>query len=338
MRERCKDMIIKRYSLCPKQTKIIPKQTFLQFLLVNSDFFRILVPVMYTLKDFLTSVIGMSGDDVPSDEMYCSESNTQLTFLTNLMQETLAGYSYTLVRKGWLKLIYGGSELLLQEGDLLIYSPGIQISIVSGSTDYRSVCLIVDERVALEIPNVRNVILTAYQPLVELGCPVIHFNAEQAEHFWQHMHEIIEYLHSSHRYLQESLRTLFSQFILDLMDVVDKKLGPGQISERSAELFIAFVRQLTLNFVEHHDLQFYANHLHVTTIHLSRVVRQVSGRTVADYINQMLLLESLWLLKTTNLPLSIIAERLHFSDQSSFGRFFLRMRGISPKQYRAVSA
>lgn len=291
---------------------------------------------MYTLKDFLTRVIGMSLEDMPSAEMFCSESNTQLTFLTNLMQETLAGYSYTLVRNGWIKLIYSGSELLLQEGDLLIYSPGMQISIVSGSDDYLSVCLIVDEQVALENPSVRNVIHTAYQPLVELGRPVIHFTPEQAEHFWQHMHEIIQYLHTSHRYLQESLRTLFSQFILDLMDVEDRKLGAVRISERSTELFVAFMRLLTKHFIEHHDLKFYAEQLHVTTIHLSRVVRQVSSRTVADYINQMLLMESLWLLKTTTLPLSIIADRLCFSDPSSFGRFFLRMRGISPKQYRSV--
>ena len=48
----------------------------------------------------------------------------------------------------------------------------------------------------------------------------------------------------------------------------------------------------------------------------------------------MLLMEAVWLLRSTDLPLAAIAERLHFSDHSSFGRFFTRMRGISPKRYR----
>ena len=35
---------------------------------------------MYTLTGFLTSILGMAKDEMPSREMYCSESNTQKTF------------------------------------------------------------------------------------------------------------------------------------------------------------------------------------------------------------------------------------------------------------------
>ena len=266
--------------------------------------------------------------------MYCSESNTKLTFLTNLMQETLAGYGYTLVRQGKLELIYSNHRLTLQRGDLLIYSPGFQITIVGGSEDYHSVCLIVDEQSALETPGVSNVLRTAYQPIAELGQPIVHLNDTQAAHFWQHMQEMISYQHSSHRFLQECLRTLFTQFILDLMDAMERNIGHRQMNERATELFVAFMRLLTKHFKEHHDISFYSGHLHVTTTHLSRIVRQVTGRTVIEYINQMLFMEAAWLLQSTNLSIYNIAERLHFSDQSSFARFFTRMRGISPKAYR----
>ena len=289
---------------------------------------------MYKLRDFLTSVLGMSHGDVVSDEIYCSESNTRLTFLTNQMQETLAGYSYTLVHDGWLQLLYNDRMLVLKQGDLLIYSPGVQIRIVNGSKNYHSACLIIDEQAALEIPAVRNVAHTAYQPIAELGRPIIHLDDEQAAHFWQHMLEIISYQHTCHRYLHEVLRTLFTQFALDLMDVMAQNIGPGQVSERTTEQFIAFMRLLNQHFIEHHYIGFYAEQLHITTIHLSRIVRQVTGRTVVNYINQMLLMEAAWLLQTTDLSIAAISERLHFSDQSSFGRFFTRMKGISPKAYR----
>jgi len=71
-----------------------------------------------------------------------------------------------------------------------------------------------------------------------------------------------------------------------------------------------------------------------TPIYLSRIVRHITGHTVVDYINQMLLMEASWLLQTTDLSIAAIAERLHFADQSSFGRFFTRMKGIAPKAYR----
>lgn len=152
---------------------------------------------VYTLRGLLTSILGMSHDEIPSEEIYCSESNTQLTFLTNTMQETLAAFSYTLVREGRLELIYNGNELTLQRGDLLIYSPGFQITIIGGSDDYHSVCLIADELSALETPGVSNFVRIAYQPIAELGQPVVHLNDAQTAHFWQRMQEIIRYQHSS---------------------------------------------------------------------------------------------------------------------------------------------
>ena len=85
----------------------------------------------------------------------------------------------------------------------------------------------------------------------------------------------------------------------------------------------------------HEEYQTEIADLCITTTHLSRIVRQVTGRTVVDYVNQMLLMEASWLLQTTDLPLAVIAERLHFADQSSFGKFFRRMKGVSPKAYRS---
>lgn len=289
---------------------------------------------MYKLKDFLVDIIGLQDKDVHSDELYCSESNTQLTFLTNQMQKSFAGYSYTLVCAGWVKLIYNNRELTLRPGDIYIYSPGFQVTIVSGSEDYKSICLMIDEETALETPAVRNLVHTAYHPVAELGQPVIHLNPQQTTHFWNRMQEMIRYQESSHRFLQESLRTLHSLFLLDLMDAMESNIGHYQQSERTTELFIAFMRLLPKHYVDHHDLKFYASQLHVTTTHLSRVVRQMTGRTVTDYINQMLIMEATWMLQSTDLSIADIAERLHFSDQSSFGRFFTRMKGIPPKSYR----
>ena len=51
------------------------------------------------------------------------------------------------------------------------------------------------------------------------------------------------------------------------------------------------------------------------------MVRQVTGRTVVDYINQMLLMEASFLLQTSGLSITQIADRLHFADTPSFSKF-----------------
>lgn len=289
---------------------------------------------MYRLREYLQTVIGLTPAALPSDELFCTETNVEQTFLTNQMQETLAAYSYTLVRQGWLRLNYSGRELVLQPGDLYIYSPGFQVTILGGSADYRSVCLIADEHMTLESPAMWNIIRTAYFPIAELGQPVVRLSAQQAAHLDSRMREVMAYLQSQHQFLDDCLRSLYTLFLLDLRNMMEQSIGNHHYGERTTDLFIAFIRLLPHHFIEHHDIGFYADQLHITTTHLSRIVRQMTGRTVVDYVNQMLLMEAVWLLQTTDLSQAAIAERLHFADQSSFGKFFTRLKGLSPKAYR----
>ena len=115
---------------------------------------------MYRLKDFFLSVLGADEADIPSDEITCSKTDIKLTFMTNEMQDTLAAYSYTLVEQGWLTLIYNGRQMTLAPGDLYIYSPGFQVTIVGGSEDYHGICLIADEGMTLQMPTIRDIIRT----------------------------------------------------------------------------------------------------------------------------------------------------------------------------------
>ena len=60
----------------------------------------------------------------------------------------------------------------------------------------------------------------------------------------------------------------------------------------------------------------------------------MSGRTVDDHINDLLLSKAKILLKSTGLNIVQIADRLHFADAPSFSRFFSRLAGVSPRKYR----
>lgn len=59
-----------------------------------------------------------------------------------------------------------------------------------------------------------------------------------------------------------------------------------------------------------------------------------SGRTVVEYINRLLLMEAIWLLESTSLSIDEIAERINYADSTTFGRFFFRMKGVTPREYR----
>ena len=278
------------------------------------------------------------GDDLPEkswdDGMYCIEENAVKILRSNLKHGFVSCFAFMIVDKGWMRIHYNGRELTFYPNDLYIYSPGLPVTVVATSDDFHGFCLMADEHVTIEVPSVHDLVHLAYMPIVQLHEPKQTLPAEAAQHLLMKMREIIGYLHSDHIYKGEVLRMLYSIFLLDLQNAQNRAIVHRQTPQRVEEIFIGFIRLLPDHFAEHHDIPFYSSALHISSVYLSRVVRQVTGRTVIDYINQMLLMEASFLLRTSELSITQIADRLNFADTPSFSKFFSRLNGMSPKEYR----
>jgi len=79
---------------------------------------------------------------------------------------------------------------------------------------------------------------------------------------------------------------------------------------------------------------FYAEQLRLTPNHLSSVIRQQSGQTVMQWLNERTILQAKVLLKHSDLSSSDIAFRLGFTEATLFSRFFRRETDMTPKEYR----
>jgi AraC-like DNA-binding protein len=77
-----------------------------------------------------------------------------------------------------------------------------------------------------------------------------------------------------------------------------------------------------------------AEQLLLTPNHLSAVVRQQSGQTVMQWLNERTILQAKVLLKHSEMSNSEIAFQLGFNEATLFSRFFRRETGMSPKEYR----
>ncbi|MBQ6208565.1 MAG: helix-turn-helix domain-containing protein [Prevotella sp.] len=278
------------------------------------------------------------GDDLPEkgwdDGMYCFETDAAKILRTNLMHGFVSCFAFMLVDKGWMTIHYNGREMTLHPNDLYTYSPYLPVTVIATSEDFHGFCLMVDEHVTIELPSLHDLVHIAYLPIVQLHEPKQTLASDAARHLLMKMREIIGYLHSEHIYKGEVLRMLYSIFLLDLQNAQQRAIVHRQTPQRVEEIFIGFIRLLPSHFAQHHDIPFYADRLHITPVYLSRVVRQVTGRTVVDYINQMLLMEASFLLRMSPMSITQIADHLHFADTPSFSKFFSRLNGMSPKEYR----
>ena len=289
---------------------------------------------MYNLKEAWIKMLGQLPYEQWDGRMYCQETDAAITFLTNKTQGFMAAYTFTLVIEGWLTIVYNGQELTLLPDDLYIYSPGQEVTVLAASENYRGICLLADEHITIESPTVHDLVNIAYAPIVQLHEPKISLPHDDARRMEEKMREIIGYLHSDHIYKTKILQMLYAVFLLDVQNAQANVISQRKVPQRVEEIFFNFIRLLPQHFAEHHDIAFYASALNISSVYLSRVVRQVTGRTVIDYINQHLLMEASYLLRTTSLSITEIADRLHFADTPSFSKFFSRKKGVTPKDYR----
>ena len=64
------------------------------------------------------------------------------------------------------------------------------------------------------------------------------------------------------------------------------------------------------------------------------LLREQTGKSANKWIDDAVLMEAKMLLKTPLLSVQQVAEQLHFSDQSTFGKFFKKHIGLSPLEFR----
>ena len=108
----------------------------------------------------------------------------------------------------------------------------------------------------------------------------------------------------------------------------------NEIVSRQGRMSDQFLILVQKHFRKERFLDFYASLLEVTPKHLSRTVKKQTGFTAVEWIERYVILEAKVLLKSSNLNIQQIADELNFPSQSFFGKYFKKLTGLSPKEFR----
>ena len=87
-----------------------------------------------------------------------------------------------------------------------------------------------------------------------------------------------------------------------------------------------------------HKLGYYADRMCLTQRYLGSVVREVSGATAKEWIDRALVTEAKVALKHSDKSVAQIAEDLYFPSPSFFSKYFRRLTGLTPAEYREGKA
>ena len=141
-----------------------------------------------------------------------------------------------------------------------------------------------------------------------------------------------------HAYSKQTRRYHFAGMFCEMMAALNKQIPEHERSDvnRNRSIIIArdFIQMVNADNGSHRSVSYYADRLFYSPKYLCTIVRQVTGKTPIQIINEHAIKEIKQKLKNSNLSIKEIADYFDFSNPSFFGKYVKNHLGISPLQYR----
>ena len=130
------------------------------------------------------------------------------------------------------------------------------------------------------------------------------------------------------------LEWLFRVLLLIIRRQVDMQEVQSEIRGNRLDTFTHFRQLVEDHYQEHWSIADYARQLAVTQQTLNRICRALTGKGALDIVQERLVLAARRHLIYTDASVEAIAYGLGFQDPAYFSRFFKRLAGMAPGQFR----
>ena len=255
------------------------------------------------------------------------------TIKKEYQRANLCGFG--LVVKRSVNQTFNYCDIKLKQNDLVVINPYSFAKINDCSEDLHIIYLMIDSKYMLDffIKNIsyRYIWLNLQNAIF----PYITLKGENAMLMYILFEKIAGTLKGKHLHKNEFLELQVKQIIIELSNILDgHKIPQKDKMDRKLYLYLSFILLMMNYFKTNREVSFYAEKLNISATYLSRIVKKLTGNTVMDFIDQMLLVEALYLLSETRESIQEVAEKLNFSDQAAFNKFIRRQINQSPSEFR----
>ena len=226
-------------------------------------------------------------------------------------------------------------EYDIRKNTLMVIQPKNYIYLSNYSADFRGTVVACSNHVVEDVlPKLTDILPLLMHHRTE---PVTQLDDEEAADisgFYKFLREKLK--GPSTPFLKQKVLCMLQAALYEMMEINIKKSDKIEQGARSRkeEIMARFIIAVSEDFRTERQVAYYAHKLFITPKHLSSVVKEISGRTAGDWIENYVIMEAKVLLKTTDMTIQEIAVYLNFANQSFFGKYFKHHTGVSPTSYR----
>ena len=139
-------------------------------------------------------------------------------------------------------------------------------------------------------------------------------------------------------FIEKERMLLMLSLTYRLCSVFSKMIGSNpSISERQTDIYIRLIELVGKYYDRHRSVAFYADKLCLSPKYLSSIVKSISGLTVQQHVFKAIVRRSILLMNNTDMSIKQISDSFHFPNPSSFGTFFKKHTGMSPRTFRQLN-
>ena len=149
----------------------------------------------------------------------------------------------------------------------------------------------------------------------------------------QRMHSVFK---NPHPYQEKMLAGMLVSFLYFCKAAYERYKTTENHLTRAQVITQQFETLVDKMYVDTKNVGDYADELNITPNYLTSTVKKLTGKSAKDIIQERLLVESKSLLKFSGLDIGEIAYRLNFQEPTHFTRFFKKLSGVTPNQFRQM--
>ena len=252
------------------------------------------------------------------------------------------GFIIFYLKKGHFTIDVNLNSYELRENSLMIQVPGNIIKVTKFNEERLGDAEMIFVLISKEfMSGIRFDFLKVFQDsmrLLDNPCITLdEFQIALANDYFNLARKIISAPFTNKREIIGSLLTSLTYLSTDVwkqkIDEARKKTD-SQRNARLNQVFERFIALVNEYHCSERGMAFYADKLCLTPKYLSKLIKQASGRSAPDWIDEFVILEAKNLLKYTNMAIKEIVFQLHFPNQSVFYKFFKAHTGMTPSEYR----
>ncbi len=293
-----------------------------------------------SINDVANVVKYSSNFSMMGDKYICCRLNDYGELVPKLMVPIrFKGMILILCRRGYFDVEInlqnyhvGPNHLVVINPDFLTKFSNMDYTNLDVSVLFIDTAFLSDVNIDLNAINVRS--------LIQKRNPMVELTEVEVSLFTKHL-ELLE-MHADNdthtvfsRNIARSLIAATAYRLLQFnFDRLNDLEAPVATSSRRSTYVHDFMRLVHLNYTQHRSVAFYASKLFISPKYLSLVVKETTGRSAAEWINEFVILEAKNLLRFSGKNVQQVAYALNFTNQSSFGKYFKHITGQSPSQYQ----